>query len=114
MNINERFSEHDISDKMQDFYVIAFSHDTEVTAYNVNHRYISEFNGVLKLSCIVLVNRIDKKESLGLSYIRGNEFILRNEIVESIFQYGSELGYGDEEIEGYLASFDRNFFKSVL
>lgn len=46
-----------------------------------------------------------------MSYIRANEFTLRNETVEYIFQYGPELGYGDEEIEEYLASFDRDFLK---
>ena len=59
-----------------------------------------------------MVNRTDeKKEALGLSYIRANEFTLRNETVEYIFQYGPELGYREEEIEEYLASFDRNFLK---
>lgn len=83
-----------------------------LAAYNINHRYIREFNGVLKLSCVIMLNRIDeKKEAFGLSYIRANEFTLRNETVEYIFQYGPELGYREEEIEEYLASFDRNFLK---
>ena len=46
-----------------------------------------------------------------MSYIRANEFTLRNETVEYIFQYGPELGYREEEIEEYQASFDRNFLK---
>lgn len=83
-----------------------------LAAYNINHKYIREFNGVLKLSCVIMLNRTDeKKEAFGLSYIRANEFTLRNETVEYIFQYGPELGYREEEIEEYLASFDRNFLK---
>jgi hypothetical protein len=50
-----------------------------------------------------------KKEAFYLSYIRANEFTLRNETVEYIFRYATELGYGEEETEEYLAAFDRKF-----
>ena len=46
-----------------------------------------------------------------MSYIRANEFTLRNESVEYIFQHAPELGYSDEETEEYLAAFDRKFLK---
>lgn len=44
-----------------------------------------------------------------MSYIRANEFTLRNETVDYIFQHGSELGYSEAEIEESLAAFDRKF-----
>ncbi|MBR5318839.1 MAG: hypothetical protein IKU46_04500 [Peptococcaceae bacterium] len=46
-----------------------------------------------------------------MSYIRANEFTLRNETVEYIFQCAPTLGYSEEEIEEYLAAFDRKFLK---
>jgi len=46
-----------------------------------------------------------------LSYIRANEFTLRIETVEYIFRYAPELGYSEEEIEEYLAAFDRKFLR---
>ena len=46
-----------------------------------------------------------------MSYIRANEFTLRNETVEYIFQCAPTLGYIEEEIEEYLAAFDRKFLK---
>jgi len=46
-----------------------------------------------------------------LSYIRANEFTLRKETTDYIFRYAPELGYSDDEIEEYLASFDRKFLK---
>lgn len=46
-----------------------------------------------------------------MSYIRANEFTLRNETVEYIFRYAPGMGYQDEEIEEYLASFDRKFLR---
>lgn len=46
-----------------------------------------------------------------MSYIRANEFTLRNETVEYIFQCAPGLGYSEEEIEEYLAAFDRKFLK---
>ena len=51
------------------------------------------------------------KEAVYLSYIRANEFTLRNESVEYIFRHAPELGYSDEETEEYLAAFDRKFLK---
>ena len=44
-----------------------------------------------------------------MSYIRANEFTLRNETVAYIFQYAPGMGYSEEEIEEYLAAFDRKF-----
>lgn len=46
-----------------------------------------------------------------MSYIRANEFTLRNETVAYIFHHGPELGYSEAEIEEYLASFDRSFLQ---
>ena len=46
-----------------------------------------------------------------MSYIRANEFTLRNETVAYIFRHAPELGYSDEETEEYLAAFDRKFLK---
>ncbi|MBQ3509044.1 MAG: hypothetical protein IJA90_03335 [Peptococcaceae bacterium] len=46
-----------------------------------------------------------------MSYIRANEFTLRIETVEYIFRYAPELGYSEEEIEEYLAAFDRKFLR---
>ena len=46
-----------------------------------------------------------------MSYIRANEFTLRKETTDYIFRYATELGYSDDEIEEYLASFDRKFLK---
>ncbi len=46
-----------------------------------------------------------------MSYIRANEFTLRNETVEYIFRYAPEMGYSEEEIEEYLAAFDRKFLR---
>ena len=46
-----------------------------------------------------------------MSYIRANEFTLRNETVEYIFQCAPTLGYSEEENEEYLAAFDRKFLK---
>ncbi len=46
-----------------------------------------------------------------MSYIRANEFTLRNETVEYIFRYAPEMGYSEEEIEEFLAAFDRKFLR---
>ena len=46
-----------------------------------------------------------------VSYIRANEFTLRNETAQYIFQHAPEMGYTDAEIEEYLAAFDRKFLK---
>lgn len=46
-----------------------------------------------------------------MSYIRANEFTLRKETAQYIFQHAPELGYADEAIEECLASFDRDFLK---
>ncbi|MBR4943990.1 MAG: hypothetical protein IKZ26_01080 [Peptococcaceae bacterium] len=46
-----------------------------------------------------------------MSYIRANEFTLQIETVEYIFRYAPEMGYSEEEIEEYLAAFDRKFLK---
>ncbi len=46
-----------------------------------------------------------------MSYIRANEFTLRIETVEYIFRYAPGMGYSEEEIEEYLAAFDRKFLK---
>lgn len=46
-----------------------------------------------------------------MSYIRANEFTLRKETTDYIFQYAPELGYNEDEVEEYLASFDRKFLK---
>ena len=45
-----------------------------------------------------------------MSYIRANEFTLRNETVAYIFRHAPELGYSDEETEEYLAE----IFKNIL
>lgn len=44
-----------------------------------------------------------------MSYIRANEFTLRNETVEYIFKMAPAAGYTEEEIEEKLAAFDRDF-----
>ena len=44
-----------------------------------------------------------------MSYIRANEFTLRNETVAYIFQHAPGLGYSEEQIEECLAAFDREF-----
>ena len=51
------------------------------------------------------------KGEVFVSYIRANEFTLRNETAQYIFQHAPEMGYADAEIEEYLAAFDRSFLK---
>lgn len=51
------------------------------------------------------------KEAFRLSYIRANEFTLRNETVAYIFQNAPEMGYSEESIEENLAAFNRDFLR---
>ena len=48
-----------------------------------------------------------------MSYIRANEFTLQNETVKYIYQNAPKMGYSDDEIEEFLAAFDRKFLKQV-
>lgn len=73
---------------------------------------ISEFNDVLKFSCVIIIVSSDRiKEGVVLSYIRANEFTLQSETVNYIYQYAPELGYSEDEIETSLAAFDRSFLR---
>lgn len=49
-----------------------------------------------------------------MSYIRANEFTLQMDTVEFIYNHGPQKGYSEEQIEEYLAAFERNFLREML
>lgn len=49
-----------------------------------------------------------------MSYIRANEFTLQIDTVEFIYHNAPQKGYSEEQIEEYLAAFDRNFLREML